>query len=924
MVLLGRERERAICLTTLMDDPAPAGVVIVGQPGIGKTTLLRSAVRDVTASGRRVLHTTGLSGEVDVPFANLADLLDRAAQEVLPELPAVQANVLGGVLRLGRLPGQLDDGVISRAIVNALRALARRCPVVVAIDDSQWLDADTQRLLRMAAAWITDVPLAWLLSVRASQERTGLAHVALHEFAARSVRIDLGPLDGGSLTSLVVDRVPGPWSPVLVRRIIALSSGNPYTAIELARETVAAAGFHASEATVPASLSNSLKARLHRLDQPVQRAVQAVALVARPSRGLLRSLAAGETDNTDIAVDAAIDAGVLQVVSENGVLGCSHPLLQQVAISTMDTRRRRLLHRRLAAVIEDRDEAALHLAAGTDEPDEGAASTLEAAAVRLMETGMPARASGLAEAAVRLTPGAPNFDMWRRRLLVLRSLEAAHDIPRGETLVASWSRETPPPDLRGFFSLIYSSFSDMQTRFQLVVRAVGELAGNPSGAAYAGARLARCLVDEDWRVEEARGHAEQAVLAARACGEPGILSWALSVLADVLGREGDPDAGRRMRAAVSMQDEHGLPLPWMAPHTALIDWHLRRGELAPARELVDVLYEANERSGRWGGAVRWCLMQIAWASGRWEAAEEHADHYVQHARFSDSNATASTMATCLVRAGLLPAPQMRDELVESIHFAESRQDRVAATFLRGIAAEFELSVDDPAAAAAWLAPVADLLRDRTFVEFLLPTFEGDLIESWLRLDRHDEAVERLQLLRESAERRDEPWAKIVGLRCAGLRLLSEGEPGAAAGALERATAGARELGLQLELGRGLLVLGRADRRARRRRGAATVLDEAIAIFEGLGARHWLGQARAERARLEHAAPELLTATERRIAELVASGHSNAEIAAALQVKEKTVEANLTRIYRKLGVRNRVHLARAAAAGYNGQQRFRRA
>jgi len=902
----------------LVDGVGPAGVVIIGAPGIGKTTLLRSVAGDAALSGRRVLHTTGLAGEVDVPFANLADLLDRAALEVLSVLPAVQADALGGVLRLTRLPGQFDEGVISRAIVNALRALAHRRPVVVAIDDAQWLDVDTQRLLCVAAAWITDAPVAWLLSVRASHEQDGLAHVATHEFAARSARIDLGPLDAGSLSQLIVDRFPGPWSPALVRRIMALSDGNAYTALELARETVALAGFHATEARVPTSLSSSLYARLQRLEPPALRMVQAVAVIARPSRGLLRSLATSAMNDADDAVDAAIDAGVLQVVAGNTVLRCSHPLLQQVAISTMGTGLRSRLHRRLAAVIEDPDEAALHLAAGTDEPAEEAASILEAAAIRLLESGMPARASGLAEAALRLTPGTLSPEMWLRRFLVLRCLDAVHDIPRGRSLASSWSGETPPQNLRGHFSLISSSFSDMETRFRLLDRAVGELADDPGSAAYAGARLARCLLVEDWRVEEARGHAEQAVVAARASGEPGVLSWALSVLADIVGREGDPDAERHLRAAVSLQDELGAPRSWMAAHDALSDWHLRRGELAPAREMANVLYEANERSGRWGGTAHWNYTQIEWLQGHWEAAEEHAEYFVRHARFNDIHATASAIVTCLMHMGRTPAPQMRDELAESIRLAEAWQDRAAEVLLRGIAGEFELSVDDPAAAAAWLDPVATVLSERTFVEFLLPTFEGDLIECWLRLDRHDEAVARLRLLQEGAERRDEPWARIVGLRCAALRHLSEGHPSSAAEALEPATAWARELGLQLELGRGLLVLGRAQRRARRRRDAAATLHEAITTFEGMNARHWSDQARAEHARLDHTAQDVLTATERRIAEFVASGHSNAEIAAAMLIKEKTVESNLTRIYRKLGIRNRVHLARAAATGFDRQ------
>jgi DNA-binding CsgD family transcriptional regulator len=124
---------------------------------------------------------------------------------------------------------------------------------------------------------------------------------------------------------------------------------------------------------------------------------------------------------------------------------------------------------------------------------------------------------------------------------------------------------------------------------------------------------------------------------------------------------------------------------------------------------------------------------------------------------------------------------------------------------------------------------------------------------------------------------------------------------------------ARSLHLPLDLGRCLLVLGIAQRKARRRREAAASLDEAIATFRSLGAARWQDLAAAQRARLgtsPGAGPgDALTPAERRVAELVASGHSNPEIAAIMYVSVKTVESNLTRIYRKLGLRGRVDLAR---------------
>ena len=139
--------------------------------------------------------------------------------------------------------------------------------------------------------------------------------------------------------------------------------------------------------------------------------------------------------------------------------------------------------------------------------------------------------------------------------------------------------------------------------------------------------------------------------------------------------------------------------------------------------------------------------------------------------------------------------------------------------------------------------------------------------------------------------------------------LAERDPAAAVRAVTAVIPEARQRRLPFELGRCLLILGTAQRKARQRRDAAASLEEAAATFGDLGAPRWQALAAAQRARLAPGRDADLTPAERRIAELAASGHSNPEIAAALFISSKTVEANLTRIYRKLGIRGRVDLAR---------------
>jgi len=223
--------------------------------------------------------------------------------------------------------------------------------------------------------------------------------------------------------------------------------------------------------------------------------------------------------------------------------------------------------------------------------------------------------------------------------------------------------------------------------------------------------------------------------------------------------------------------------------------------------------------------------------------------------------------------------------------------------------QVELSVDDPAAALRWLDPIADMLQADGIGEPGLYPFTPDLIEAWAATGQLDRAASRLAWLQDAAGRLDHPWARITAGRAEACLRLAEHDPAAAAAAADAVIAEARVRRLPFELGRCLLVLGTAQRKARQRRDAAASLDEAIATFRDLGAARWQALAAAQRARLTPGRDNSLTPTERRIADLVASGHSNPEIAATLYISVKTVEANLTRIYRKLGLRGRVDLAR---------------
>ena len=202
-----------------------------------------------------------------------------------------------------------------------------------------------------------------------------------------------------------------------------------------------------------------------------------------------------------------------------------------------------------------------------------------------------------------------------------------------------------------------------------------------------------------------------------------------------------------------------------------------------------------------------------------------------------------------------------------------------------------------------------------FEEPAFATFLPDAAEALMALGRLDQAQPIVELLEASGEEPGHGWAEAMGARCRGLLLAARGDLEAAAAAYARALA-AHDLlpGLRYDRARSLLAEGQLRRRRRERRQARASLEQAVRLFDEVGADQWAvyGRAELERVGLRPGPAEQLTPTEERVAVLAASGLTNREVAAALFVSAKTVEANLARAYRKLGIRSRAELGRLMA------------
>lgn len=296
MELLSRLPELTACKEALSGDrDHAAAAIIAGPPGIGKTSLWR-AVADSQSSDAVVLRTTGIPG-AQAGLASIADLLDPVIDAALPLMPAPQASALRTALGQISPQAPVTDMLLERAIVGMLRCLAAD-GVVIAVDDEQWLDEDSRRLLETAIVRLAGVPVRWLISVRSDQVVRGLPRMLDHELGPRAARIDVAELDEAALSELIMARFPGQWSPGVLRQIITLGAGNPYATLEVARETIARGEQEGTTAHVPPSLAAAVRSRMHRLGRQALATVQAAALTAAPSRALLHSVMDGPSTTT--------------------------------------------------------------------------------------------------------------------------------------------------------------------------------------------------------------------------------------------------------------------------------------------------------------------------------------------------------------------------------------------------------------------------------------------------------------------------------------------------------------------------------------------------------------------------------------------------------------------------------------------------
>jgi DNA-binding CsgD family transcriptional regulator len=228
----------------------------------------------------------------------------------------------------------------------------------------------------------------------------------------------------------------------------------------------------------------------------------------------------------------------------------------------------------------------------------------------------------------------------------------------------------------------------------------------------------------------------------------------------------------------------------------------------------------------------------------------------------------------------------------------------------------EVSLGRYAEALTTLQPMLDIFDELPGCEIMTATFIPDAVEAMVSVGRHADAVPLIEELEQNGARLDRPWMLAVGARCRSMWLAATGDIAAAAEMAEQAMAEHTRLPMPFERARTQLLLGQLQRRQRQKDAATHTFRDALQAFDAMGTPLWADRVRAElaRAKIIPTHDHTLTPSERRVAELAASGMTNRDVAAALFISPKTVESNLARIYRKLGINTRAELGRLIGDG----------
>lgn len=862
-------------------------LVMVGEAGIGKSTLWRYGVSRCRAAGARVLECRAAQEDQELAGQGLHDLF--GADGLAPDLTVTER---------------------SRALLERLGALVADAPVVLAVDDVGWLDDLTLRVLRFC---LRRLPQVSVLATACTWSAVAPDRaVTVPDLGVQVDRLEIAPMPPGEIAEIIAHASPGLPLPQLTE-IARLAHGNPLFALELARSGRTYPGCSTSGIT----LLDALRERLDTLPEQARAVARLLAVGGPASIPELR--AAVGSDDLERVLHAGLRSDTF-TIGEDFVVRFAHPLLGAAALDGITPLERRRVHAALALAVDDPDARALHLARAAIEADGAIATELEDAACRLSRRGAPRLAADLLADSVRLTPSGDVATRTGRALARIRACATAGELDTALTLAEQLLAELPAGPLRAEVISCRVEL-DVTDAEQFLRATLAEL--TEDGTAESDLLRGRLLSMLGWllalhlaRIPEGLTMAREGLAAGRRHGDPLLTAQAASTVSTAALM-----AGEREDALI----EEAVALDADVPASHLVMWPrvllgrqlLWDGRLADARHHQEAMYRRTLALGAdLQRSYRLCdLAQIELAAGQLDLVAAYVEDGLEVAAAAADRRAATWLA---YPAGLVAAlreepedASLHAELLEGWSSRVGERPRSAmAAHIRGTLAASRRDWDG---ALRHLLTGVDVLDDLQVAHpGVVPVLPQALVCAVLGEDQGmlDPLVERLQ--RAAAALRA-PWVAAHARAGLGMQQWLREEPAALDTLLESWSV-LSGLGHRLDAARLGCVVAAAGLRWGQRRRVRAVADDSAATFARERVSGWDALAAELRDRVAGSrGTEALTTTETQIADLVVAGRRNREIAADLFVSESTVEAHLTRVYRKLGLRNRAELIRTLRA-----------
>lgn len=876
-------------------------VVLFGPPGIGKTAAAGVLGQQL---GMPVLRLAPSPQDAQVPYTGLLELA-----LALQPLPAAR-ELATGIDKAVGVPGSADPaGTALRLRRLTATLLLDTPPLTLVVDNAQWLDTASAAVLRWALRLAPDLPVI-------AAERIWRPGSEGHWCGEDPCAVRIPALTPDQVATLLS---PYRLTPYEVTQTHIRSGGNPALALAFAGARSRATDLPAAQGLVddlvlPPAARRLVNEWLGTVSAEVQELLTVAALDDRPDRELLSRLAGPPAENLLAEAEAA---GLINIGQVDGKIRFAAAAIGAELAARPPVATRRLLHARLAEASRDSIRRDRHTTLAADTNDPQSADCADRAAARARLRGEPALAAELSLLAAERTPETDADLLTERALTAVR--DAAHngDLPRGQAAVRLVLNHDSSPANRvnALIALIDSGGQHLHNGDKLFADALHEAAGHPDLTAQILVRQA-IWANVNGDPDRACAQAARAASLARSAGDTATTAMALTMQARIQRILGRPQAETTLGHALSLPRSTHIPVnarpEQLSARHAIFDDRLDEARSA----LLPLLVEA-ERTGDAEATVDVLrsLAEVEIRAGRCGLALDYAGRALS----LTDRAALDPAPTCYTSALVEGTASCTDSaLAHARRGADTSRREDNKVFLSRnlfVLGHLLLVTGRPKEALEALEEVRTLEKRQQVRDPSVLRWHADLAQALISLGYLDQARKLLTDTRRTATDLDRSCVLPVLDRSQALLEATLGNYDAAADLLTAAADHLRHL--PIEHGRTLLALSHTERRGRRRASARTAAQSAADLFSTHQAHPWIEAATRTLHQLEpvpaHSSTlPCLTSAEQRCVELAASGATNRDIATALTISVKTVEANLTRVYRKLGIHSRVQLAHLAA------------